>query len=66
MNAQQLISGYEAYTSAADLSAAPGSEAPGATPTTVTISSAPCIAASIGGVSVIISVSIDNTFDHGC
>lgn len=60
MNAQAFISGYATYVSADEL--VPAVEAPGATPTTVTTSSAACISAT----SAVTAVSVDNTFDHGC
>lgn len=65
---QDIIAGYTAYTDAGELAAAPAADAAGVTPTTttLTISSHPCIAASIVGVSAISAVSVDNTFDHGC
>ncbi|MQW77533.1 hypothetical protein GHK92_16800 [Nocardioides sp. dk4132] len=62
MNTQDLIAGYAAYTDAAELRTA-HADAPAITPTTtVTTSSAACI----GTVSVVTSVSVDNTFDHNC
>lgn len=66
MTIKNLIAGYESYTTAAELAASPSVDAMGATPTTITFSSVPCVTASIGGVSIVVSVSIDNTFDHGC
>lgn len=61
MSANDLISGYTAYTSAEELAVEPTGVAPEAT-TTVTTSSQACIS----GISAISAVSVDNTFDHGC
>ncbi|MCL7490025.1 LxmA leader domain family RiPP [Streptomyces sp. MCA2] len=63
--ADQLISGYTAYTNAGDFGASAGGEAPATTPSIITASSPECAAFSLTAASgVITSVSV--THGAGC
>ncbi|MEU7042833.1 LxmA leader domain family RiPP [Streptomyces varsoviensis] len=66
MNADHLIAGYTAYTTAEEFGASAQAQAPATTPiTTVTASSPECAAFSVSAVSgVVTSVSI--THSAGC